>query len=68
MEARPKMFYLPDTMANWPWPRLISPHYEAVKIEAEAWFRSFKAVDPGTLKEFNKCDPGSSYVTTSKDR
>ncbi|KAG1885910.1 terpenoid synthase [Suillus fuscotomentosus] len=71
MEAHPKIFYLPDTMANWPWPCIINPHYEAVKIEAEAWFRSFKAVDPDTLKEFNKCDPALvvalCYPTVSKE-
>ncbi|KAG2343649.1 terpenoid synthase [Suillus weaverae] len=55
MEARPKMIYLPDTMANWPWPRAINPHFEAVKIEADAWWRSFKPLDPRTLDAFDKC-------------
>ena len=27
------MLYLPETMANWPWPRAINPHYEEVKSE-----------------------------------
>lgn len=56
MEARPKVFYLPDTMANWPWPRAINPHYEAVKIETDAWFCSFKSVDSESLKAFDKCN------------
>ncbi|KAG1805220.1 terpenoid synthase [Suillus subaureus] len=55
METRPKMIYLPDTMTNWPWPRAINPHFEAVKIEADAWFHSFKALDPEILEEFDKC-------------
>ncbi|KAG1891958.1 terpenoid synthase [Suillus subluteus] len=54
METRPKMIYLPDTMTNWPWPRAINPHFEAVKIEADAWFHSFKALDPEILVEFDK--------------
>ncbi|KAG1873563.1 terpenoid synthase [Suillus subalutaceus] len=56
METRPKTIYLPDTMTDWPWPRTINPHFEAVKIEADAWFHSFKAVDPETLEAFDKCD------------
>lgn len=56
MDARPKTIYLPDTMTNWPWPRTVNPHYEAVKIEAGAWFRSFETLDPELLKAFNKYD------------
>ncbi|KAG2115735.1 terpenoid synthase [Suillus discolor] len=57
MNARPKMFYLPDIMTNWPWLRAVNPRYEAVKIEADAWFRSFKTLDPELLKAFDKCNP-----------
>lgn len=67
MQAHPKLIYLPDTMANWPWPRAINPHYEAVKIEADAWYHSFKTMDPESLTVFDKSNAGSSYVT-SKDR
>ncbi|KAG1768062.1 terpenoid synthase [Suillus placidus] len=56
METRPKMIYLPDTMANWPWPRAINPHFEAVKIEADAWLHSFKPLNPKTLDAFDKCN------------
>jgi len=56
MDARPKTIYLPDTMTNWPWPRAVNPHYEAVKIEADAWFRSFKTLDQELLKAFDKCN------------
>lgn len=62
MDARPKTIYLPDTMTNWPWPRAVNPHYEAVKIEADAWFRSFKTLDQELLKAFDKCNTGWSYL------
>ncbi|KIK17354.1 hypothetical protein PISMIDRAFT_111694 [Pisolithus microcarpus 441] len=50
------MFYLPNTMANWPWPRRINPFFEQVKVEADEWFRSFNALSPKSLKAFEKCD------------
>ncbi|KAG1787689.1 isoprenoid synthase domain-containing protein [Suillus plorans] len=50
------MFYLPDTMVNWPWPRAINPHFEDVKTEVDAAFRDFRALDPKSQEAFNKCD------------
>ncbi|KAI6120872.1 terpenoid synthase [Pisolithus croceorrhizus] len=50
------MFYLPNTMANWPWPRRINPFFEEVKAESDEWFRSFNALSPKSLKAFEKCD------------
>jgi len=47
---------LPDTLANWPWPRTLNPHYEVVKAETDAWFRSFNALSPKALLAFEKCD------------
>lgn len=47
---------LPDTLANWPWPRTLNPHYEIVKAETDAWFRSFNALTPKALLAFEKCD------------
>lgn len=52
------MLYLPETMANWPWPRAINPHYEQIKAESNAWFYSFKAFTPKSLYAFDKCDFG----------
>ncbi|KAG2035416.1 isoprenoid synthase domain-containing protein [Suillus americanus] len=54
--AKMAMFYLPDTMVNWPWPRAINPHFEDVKIEVDAAFRDFKALSPDSQKAFDKCD------------
>ncbi|KAG6907098.1 hypothetical protein DXG01_010511 [Tephrocybe rancida] len=48
------MLYLPDYMANWPWPRAINPHYEEVSAASNAWFRSFKAFTPQSQLAFDK--------------
>ncbi|KAL5510885.1 hypothetical protein ACEPAG_4642 [Sanghuangporus baumii] len=51
-----KLLHLPDTLANWPWPRTINPHYEAVKAESDAWFRSFNAFSTKSQYAFDKCN------------
>ncbi|KAG1732863.1 isoprenoid synthase domain-containing protein [Suillus paluster] len=61
MEARPRVIYLPDTMNDWPWPRAMNPHYEAVKAEVDASFRDFKALSAKSQEAFDKCDSGSTY-------
>lgn len=47
---------IPDTLINWPWPRIISPYYEQCKAESTAWFEGFKAFSPRAQKAFNRCD------------
>ncbi|KAH7904615.1 isoprenoid synthase domain-containing protein [Hygrophoropsis aurantiaca] len=49
-------YYIPDTMANWPPPRIISPHYEEVKAESEGWLRGLKPFHPQSQKAFEKGD------------
>ncbi|KAF7372856.1 Terpene cyclase [Mycena sanguinolenta] len=49
-------FVLPNTMANWPWLRRINPHFETVKAESEAWFRTFNAFSPKAKKVLEKSD------------
>ncbi|KAF7376984.1 Terpene cyclase [Mycena sanguinolenta] len=49
-------FVLPNTMSDWPWLRRINPHFETVKAESEAWFRTFNAFSPKAQKAFEKCD------------
>ncbi|OAX39206.1 terpenoid synthase [Rhizopogon vinicolor AM-OR11-026] len=51
-----RMIYLPDTMTNWPWPRIVNPHFEAVKLEVDASIRDFKALSPESQEAFDKCD------------
>ncbi|KAJ3860026.1 terpenoid synthase [Lentinula novae-zelandiae] len=48
--------YIPDTMSNWPWPRMINPHYEEVKAASDAWFHSFAAFDARAQLAFDKCN------------
>ncbi|KAK0214397.1 terpenoid synthase [Armillaria fumosa] len=50
------VFRIPDTLAYWPWPRTINPHYEEVKAASEAWFRSFKAFGPESQSAFDRCN------------
>ncbi|KAH7928453.1 terpenoid synthase [Leucogyrophana mollusca] len=51
-----EVFYMPDTVVDWPWPRIINPHFEEVKLESEAWLRSLKAFTPESQKAFDKGD------------
>ncbi|KAF8904746.1 isoprenoid synthase domain-containing protein [Gymnopilus junonius] len=53
-----KMLYLPETMADWPWPRAINPHYEEISAESNAWFHSFKAFSKKSQVAFDLCDFG----------
>ncbi|KAJ8581301.1 terpenoid synthase [Rhizopogon salebrosus TDB-379] len=50
----PKSFYLPDAMNDWPWPRMLNPHFEAVKVEVDAWFRDFKTLGHEVHEAFDK--------------
>ena len=49
-------FRLPDTLAGWPWPRRINPHYAEVKAASAAWLESFHAFGPKAQRAFNLCD------------
>ena len=60
---RSSTVYLPNTLANWPWPRRINPYFEEVKAEANEWLRSFNALTPQSLKAFEKCDFGMTSPT-----
>jgi hypothetical protein len=52
------MIYLPDSFANWPWPRTINPLYEEVSAESNNWLRGFGAFTAGSQKAFDKSDFG----------
>ncbi|KAI0056030.1 terpenoid synthase [Artomyces pyxidatus] len=49
-------FRLPDTLAGWPWPRVINPYHDEVKAECEKWFHSFNALGPKSQDAFDRCD------------
>ncbi|RPD67494.1 terpenoid synthase [Lentinus tigrinus ALCF2SS1-7] len=53
-----KYLYLPETMADWPWPRKINPYYEEVTAESNAWFKTFKPFTPESQYAYDKCDFG----------
>lgn len=54
--SRYNSFRLPDTLATWPWPRRVNPHYAEVKAASAAWLESFHAFSPKAQKAFNVCD------------
>ena len=53
---KPQVYCLPYTLRNWPWQRIISPHYRSCQAESVAWLESFKPFSPEAQIAFNKCD------------
>ncbi|KAI0675470.1 terpenoid synthase [Trametes maxima] len=45
---------LPETMARWPFPRRINPHFPVVAEESTAWLQSFKALSPAAQRAFDR--------------
>ncbi|KAJ7753354.1 terpenoid synthase [Mycena maculata] len=54
--SEPQVYRLPDTLRNWPWKRIISPHYRQAQAESVAWLESFHPFTPVAQRAFNKCD------------
>jgi len=71
MSNLPRIISLPETMANWPWPRYINAHYEEVKAQSDAWFKTFKPFTVASQRAFDKCDFGRlaslAYPFASKE-
>ncbi|KAG5335311.1 hypothetical protein C0989_001474 [Termitomyces sp. Mn162] len=40
------VFTLPDPLVQWPWKRILNPHYLQAKAESSAWIRSFNGILP----------------------
>ncbi|KAI9462678.1 terpenoid synthase [Russula earlei] len=55
MSSLPQI-YLPDPLAQWPWPRKLNAHYAEVKPESDEWLKSFQALDPKSQKSFDRCN------------
>ena len=55
-------FFLPDILADYPWPRHLNPHYDVVAPESSKWTESFQAFSPKAQKSFNRCDIGISAI------
>ncbi len=56
----PPSYYLPDLLAELPWPRLLSEHYDEVKPESSAWIESFNPFNAKGLRAFRACDFSTS--------
>lgn len=54
----PQTIHLPETMANWPLPRRLNPHYAAVVQQSAEWISSFGAFGPKAQTAFDKCNIG----------
>ena len=52
------LLHIPETLADWAWLRVINPHYEEVKRESNAWFKSFKPFNERSQYAFDLCDFG----------
>lgn len=52
----PTKIFIPDTLARWPWPRRINPHYAAVVEDSTAWIKSFGALSPKAQHAFDRCN------------
>ncbi|KAI3395183.1 hypothetical protein diail_1677 [Diaporthe ilicicola] len=65
-----RVLKLPNTLASWPWPRFINPHYEECKGESSGWAESFRAFGPKAQAAFNRCDFNllASFGYASLDR
>jgi hypothetical protein len=48
-------YFIPDTLATWPWPRRLNQHYLEVSAESSAWAVSFEAFSPKAQATFDRC-------------
>jgi hypothetical protein len=58
-----KWIRIPDTLAHWPWPRAINPHYEECEAESNAWLQSFNVFSPKAQAAFDRCEFGEQYLS-----
>lgn len=52
------LIYIPDTLANFPWPRALNPYVEECRAESDAWIQRFRVFGPKAQKAFDKCNFG----------
>ncbi|KDQ62253.1 hypothetical protein JAAARDRAFT_453389 [Jaapia argillacea MUCL 33604] len=66
-----QMLYIPDTMANWPWPRKTNSFHEQVAQESNVWIHGFKAFTERSQQAMDKCDfcllAALTYVEANRD-
>jgi Delta6-protoilludene synthase len=54
--------YLPDPLAQWPWPRTLNPHLADVKPDSDAWARGFEVFDSKSQRAFDLCNFGKPWA------
>ena len=60
-------FYLPDTLRNWPYPRLVNPAYQTCNKESTEWCEAFNALpDQKKRDKFRACRFGTLYPLQSE--
>ncbi|KAH9477941.1 Delta(6)-protoilludene synthase [Psilocybe cubensis] len=52
--THPLTYILPDPLRNWPYERIINPHFERVKAESAAWTKSFEQFSPSVQAAFDE--------------
>ena len=60
---QPRMLYIPDTLATWPWRREISPHYEEVKAASRAWVDKYAHCFKRGLEQLENADVGECILS-----
>ncbi|KAK7048258.1 isoprenoid synthase domain-containing protein [Favolaschia claudopus] len=51
-----RVYYLPHTLHNWPYARLMNTYYRQAQAQSVAWLESFHPFFPQEQHVFNKCD------------
>ncbi|KAJ3561398.1 hypothetical protein NP233_g10215 [Leucocoprinus birnbaumii] len=51
----PKVVTLPNILNQWPWPRLLSEHFQDAKAESTAWVEAFRPFQGRALQSFREC-------------
>jgi hypothetical protein len=55
-----KKFFIPNTLATWPWPRRVNEYTTEVCAESSAWVKSFPAFSPKAQESVDRCKFGKT--------
>ncbi|TBU58644.1 isoprenoid synthase domain-containing protein [Dichomitus squalens] len=58
---------LPDTLADWPWPRQFNPYTEEATIESNIWFKSLGIYSPESQKPIRTSPKVESPFADTED-
>jgi hypothetical protein len=62
METSPIQYIIPDLLATFPWPRLLSDYYLQVKSDSGAWVDSYPLFNEELLRPLRHNDSGDLSV------